>query len=209
MMHRPTIRGGFSLVEMLVVMAVLSVVTTIGVTMFATITGSYRETERRMDLGNVAQNAFDSIRKDCSQVTTSSLAGVPLRGVREMEEQVRYGRVPLEDDRLILPVSYFNPLQDRMEHVTVMYHIDRSEGQPKLVRTMQGGYGAEDPAGAQEVIIPGALSMRFEFFDGTAWQPGWSAATHPEAVRCSITVSDLDRPYEQVSRSAAFPIRVR
>jgi hypothetical protein len=134
---------------------------------------------------------------------------VALRGDRTMEEQVRYGRVPLENDRLVMPVSIYNPLVGAVERMMVMYHIDRDAGPAKLVRTVQGGYSKDLPAGATSVPAEGVLSIRFEFFDGTAWQAGWERAEHPVALRCSVTVFDADRPYEQISRSAAFPIRVR
>ncbi len=202
-------RAGFSLVEMLVVLAMLGVVSTVGIGAFVSITGSYRTTEKRMDLEGVAQRALASIGEDCSLLTSSRLAGTALRGVRSMEDAARYGRVPLEDDHIVLPVSYRNPLEQRMERLSVAYAIDRSEAPARLVRTMQGGYGHETPSGATETIAIGVLSMRIDYFDGTTWKENWSAEQHPLQVRVSVTVFDLDRPYEQVARSATFPIRVR
>lgn len=202
-------RAGFSLIEMLVVLAVLSVVTTLGVSAFASITGSYRATQRVFNLEHVAQQVFESVERDCAAVTSAELCGVAVRGERKMEEQVRYGRVPLENDRLILPISYYNPVQGGVERMMAMYQIERGAGPARLVRTVQGGYSAEPPGGASTVVAEGVLSIRFEFFDGKTWQQGWDATAHPSAVRCSVTVFDLDRPGEQISRSAAFPIRVR
>jgi hypothetical protein len=131
-----------------------------------------------------------------------------VRAVRAMEEGKRYGRVPLEDDRLVLPISAYNPVSGGMERMTVMYHIDR-QGVPRLVRTMQGGYTKSDPAGAKEILAGMALSVRFECYDGTEWKAGWDAPTHPLAIRCSVTVSNVDRPDEQIARTATFPVHVR
>jgi hypothetical protein len=193
---------------MLVVLSVLSVVSTIGVTAFASITTSYRETDRRMALNDVAQRIFDSLERDCAEVTPSALCGVPVRCVRAMEETKRYGRVPLENDRLVLPISTYNPVTGRIERTTVMYAIDRQRV-PQLVRTMQGGYITGDPAGAREILADDALSVRFECFDGKEWKSGWEAATNPIAIRCSVTVANPDWPDEQIARVATFPIRVR
>lgn len=210
-MRRTSLRkhAGFSLVEMLVVLAMLSVVSTVGIGAFISITGSYRTTEKRMDLEGVAQRALESIGEDCSLLTASRLAGTALRGVRSMEDAARYGRVPLEDDHIVLPVSYQNPLEKRVERLSVAYAIDRETAPARLVRTMQGGYGHEAPGGATETVATGVLSMRIDYFDGNVWQENWSAEQHPVQVRVSVTVFDLDRPYEQLSRSATFPIRVR
>lgn len=199
---------GFSLFEMLVVLAVLSVVTTIGITAFATITTSYRETDRRMALNDVAQRIFDSLERDCAEVTPSALCGVPVRAARAMEETRRYGRVPLENDKLVLPISTFNPVTGKMDRLTVMYGIDR-ESAPQLVRTMQGGYNTTDPTGAREVLADNALSVRFECFDGKEWKAGWDAPGNPLAIRCSVTVANPDWPDEQIARVATFPVRVR
>ncbi len=200
---------GFTLIELLVVLAILSVVTTLGVTAFSSITGNYRATQRAMKLESVTQQIFSSLQTDCESVTSAELCGVPTRGVRAMEEQDRFGRVPLENDRLVMPINYFNPLQGSIERMMVMYHIERGAGPAKLLRTIQGGYSKDDPAGATAVVAENVLSVRFEFFDGAKWQVGWEGATHPSALRCSVTVFDEDRPGEQISRSAAFPIRVR
>ena len=69
-------RAGFSLIEMLVVLAVLSVVTTLGVSAFASITGSYRATQRVFNLEHVAQKVFESVERDCAAVTSAELCGV-------------------------------------------------------------------------------------------------------------------------------------
>lgn len=202
-------RGGFSLFEMLVVLSILGVVSTVGIGAFVSITSAYRTTEKRMDLEATAQRALDAIRDDLGMITPSRLAGTAMSGVRGMEEEHRYGRVPLENDRFVAPLSFHNPLEKRTERITVAYAIDRANGVPALVRTIQGGYGHELPAGATQVIAPGALSMRIAYFDGNQWLAEWKNSEHPLALRVSLTVHDLDRPYEQLSREATIQLQVR
>jgi hypothetical protein len=76
------------------------------------------------------------------------------------------------------------------------------------MRRMEGGFDKAEPQGAEEVLAEGVMSMRIEYFDGTGWRGEWNEGRHPSALRVSIVLQDLDRPYEQTARKCAFPIRV-
>ena len=116
---------------------------------------------------------------------------------------------PLENDTVVLPVSYYNPLTETMTHASVSYHIERGDGSPRLVRQLEGGFGVEKPGGAIEPVAKGVMSMRIDYFDGAEWLPQWRQLEHPDAVRVSLTLQSPFRPDEQISRKSAFAIRVR
>jgi prepilin-type N-terminal cleavage/methylation domain-containing protein len=201
-------RRGFTLLELIVVLAVLSVVSTLGISAFVSISSYYNTTARRAALDVQAQEIFERLREDCAMVVPSSFAGGSFFSVRQMEESKRYGRVPLENDSVVVPISFFNPVTEEVVRASVQYRIDRSEGVPRLMRRMEGGFDKAEPQGAEEVLAEGVMSMRIEYFDGTGWRGEWNEGRHPSALRVSIVLQDLDRPYEQTARKCAFPIRV-
>jgi len=98
-------RKGFTLFELLVVIAVLSVVSTIGVQMFGVVSDGWRTQDRRVALANTADQAIDRMRDDFAQVVSAKMGGVAISGEQRMEEKRREGRVSLEDDRITLPVQ--------------------------------------------------------------------------------------------------------
>ncbi|MBI1319119.1 MAG: prepilin-type N-terminal cleavage/methylation domain-containing protein [Candidatus Hydrogenedens sp.] len=207
-MSRPSAARGFTLLELIVVLAVLSVVSTLGISAFVSVTSYYNTTARRMALDERARQVFESIQEDCAMMVPSGFAGCSVFSKRQMEETKRYGRVPLENDQMVLPIAFYNPVTEATNRASVLYAIDRSEAQPRLIRRLEGGFGNPAPQGAEEIVAEGVLAMRIDYFDGKRWLPEWTAAQHPDAIRVSLVLQDLDRPYEQVARKCAFPIQV-
>ena len=200
-------RSGFTLFEMLTVIAILAIVTTIGMRLFYRITDAWNTTALRMELNAQADTLFEIMSDDFSQVLSSELSGMPLVGQSAVEEVKRYKRVRLENDCIILPIEYQNPLVGRTERTSVMYHIDRSKDSPKLIRTL-GVLGKNPPAGAKQVVSENVLSMRIEYNDGEAWLPAWDRSKMPNAVRVSVVLTDANRTYEQIARRTVFTIQV-
>lgn len=199
--------AGFTLAELLVVIAVLSVVSTLGMTAFSAVTGHYRTQSVRMDLATRAERGFAQVQDDVGRVLPTGRGAPAIRGERRMEETLRYGRVPLEDDALTLPIESVHPETGLAEHLSVRYAIDRGGPVPVLRRTL-GPLGADPPAGASIEVLRGVLSMTVEFHDGTGWRRGWDGPRHPRAVRVAIVAQDPDRPFEQVARRAEFTVHV-
>lgn len=202
-----TRRAGFTLLELLVVIGVLSVVGTLGMTALSAVTGHYRTQSLRMDIATRADRAFAEMQADFGRALASGRGAHAIRGERRLEEVQRYGRVPLEDDAVTLPIESVHPDTGLAEHLSVRYAIDRSGPVPVLKRTL-GPLGADPPQGASFDIVRGVLSMTVEFYDGATWRRGWDEARHPRAVRVSLVAQDPDRPFEQVARAAEFTVHV-
>lgn len=208
MMAKNSQTGGFTLFELLVVLAVLSVVSTIGVTAYSRVTGVWRLSAMRMELGSTADDIFNSIRRDMENVASSRRTGQAIQGIDVLSEEAMYGRVPLDNDRIILPIIQVG-LNDTAERLAVRYHVQRDGFSDQLTRTLGPMDGAE-PNGASQVIASNVLALDIEYLSGGAWQPSWSGSAQPEAVKVSITLSGADqRRGEQITRSSVFPVYVK
>ncbi len=202
-MNMRTRRSGFSLIELIVVIAIAGVVTTIGMAIFSRMWTDWSIVRTRAELDQRAVYALDQIRKDMSAVLSPALSGSPLRGARGEAEGAA-------NDELVVPVQV--PLADasQMQSGTVRYAVERKGGSPVLNR-YQGalsGPGATDPA---TKIAEDVTQLRVEFLPRggqSDWQPEWRETRLPAMVRVSVTVSLPGRPIDAVTRVAVFRVPV-
>lgn len=208
-MMKPNPRqGGFTLFELLVVLSVMSVVSTIGVTAYIRVTDLWRVSAMHMELGATAEDIFENIRRDMENVASSRRTGQAIQGMDVLSEAALYGRVPLDNDRFILPILQTGA-SGTSERLAVKYHVQR-EGTPNQLTRTLGPMDGSEPAGASQSIADNVLALDVEYLSGGAWQPAWSGAVQPEAVRVNVTVSGAGQwQAEQVTRSAVFPVYVK
>lgn len=209
-MTHPKQNAGFTLFELLVVLAAIGVVSTIGVGAFFNVTDVWRQSAFRMELGDKAERVLDSIKSDIERVAATSRTGQALRGTDALTEEDRYERVRLGDDRIVLPLVQKGP-EGATERLAVKYHVQRMDAPRVLTRTI-GPLDGSEPAGASQPIGSdvSVLSLEIEYLAGGTWQDGWSENHHPDAVRVSVTVGGRQsRPHEQITRSRIYPIHVK
>lgn len=196
-------RRGFTLVEILTVLAVLGVLSTIGVVMFGKIMDYRKRGDVIQNLNTRFLEIVVRMEEDFQQIASPSLSGCRIFGERHVEEQKRYQAVPLDDDKLILPLIVCNS-SGRMKLVKVKYYIDRMlGGAPKLVRVM-GDASSNSIDGAKEILVSGALAMRIFYFDGENWVDSWNRDYYPKGVKICLVLADENRPWEQVVREKVF-----
>jgi len=212
-------RHGFSLIELLVVLAVLSVVTTVGTTMFFKINDLWRATSVRGQLEDRVGNTDDQLSRDFGMVLSSTLSGVGLQGIRRVTTIPQGDKLSLsiEDDWFAIPVEEVNLLTGKPERHNAIYRVHRSDENEKSIAGTLGravlGLGEPIPDTPENIeameVAAGVLEMRGEYFDGENWRETWSGNGMPEAVRVSLTLVDEARPWEQVSRVLTYPIHVK
>jgi len=201
---------GFTLIELLVVIGLLGVVTTLGMTTLFSVSGAWELMSIRAELDARADVIFDTMQRDLSEIVASSLSGASVRGAVHTAKDERFFGVPLQDDRITIPVALPPEPGASPRRVDVGYAIDRKNGSHRLVRTTTLA-GSAEPQQTTVTVADGVLAMAIEYREkgaGSAWQAPWHLDTLPGAIRVSVTLADPNRPNEQLSRMAAFPIYV-
>jgi hypothetical protein len=157
-----------------------------------------------------ANAIFDEMRQDFSQVVSPKLAGTTVKGTTQDTTDTRLFkvRVSLQNDQVVIPVETVAGPDGRLQRLDVRYYIDREGGAATLMRVMSAPGGVET---ASLKVADGVLAMAIEYAGkgpAAAWKREWTEASPPSAVRVSVTLMDPDRPYEQISSKAVFPIEV-
>lgn len=200
--------SGFTIVELLVVIVVMGVVTTMGVVALGKMMGYWGQTRSRAELDARAEYALDQMGKDFASVASAKLSGVSLQGKSGTAQEKRFWGFSLEDDRVVIPVWTPDGASK------VQYRVVREEGnEPVLVRTT-GPLLGEDVSGGPTAIAHGVYQFCVEYSPPAGagspeWTRDWSAAELPGAVRVCLVVVDESSADVQVSRQAQFPIRVK
>ncbi len=214
MRHR---REGFTLLELLVSMAALGVVSSIGVQAFFGLTDAWKQARTKADLEAATANAFQTIRRDFASIAPASFSGRPIQGVHADVEDTRFFQIVLADDRLVLPV-FAADTAGRVQLRRVEYFVRR---EPAGGTLMRGESAMGEEASRQDVTpvldLGDVLRIRFEFFDADSgmWSESWGRPDLPAAVRASMTVGyrpDIPEPgppEPQIARKAVFAVKVR
>jgi prepilin-type N-terminal cleavage/methylation domain-containing protein len=205
---------GFSLIEVLVAIALLSVVTTIGVRTFSLLTTTWKETQALAGLEDSAGIAFREIRKDLSDTLSAELSGVSIIGIDQfVNPKQGHNQAADEDDRLIIPVQG-TKVEEMLERTrSIQYRVEREGGRASLVRT-RGALGDKNPSLGKFDFIPLVDVVRFDVTYATGksespWVAEWSSNELPRAVRVSMTLADPNNKFRQISRKQIFAIHVR
>lgn len=200
-------KSGFTLLELLVVIALLAVATTLGVTTLFKSTDVWNIYRTRAELDARADNIFETMRADFAAVVDPGDTGVPLVGASATAQDQRFHMVPLADDSVRVPVLLTSAQGGLFAPAGVLYGIDRAGGRNALVRTATE-LGGQPGAESGTAIAEGVLQMKVEYApaDGSPWVAAWDRPDLPRAVRVSLTLTDPDTWRDYVARKAVFPL---
>lgn len=194
---------GFTLVEMLVVISIIGVVSTLGISIFFRITDRWADTRDRFVLDQIADQMFDELRRDFADIVSPKLCGAPLTGV---SSDIRTA-VELANDTISFPM--LAPDADGRRHpalVTYLVGERKKDKSGALVRQMIS-LDAPSATPASLELTQGVLRLRFEYLgaDGVCKRE-WTAQELPLTVRASIVLTNPEVARGQVARKMEFPI---
>lgn len=209
--------GGFTLLELLLVISIMGVLTWIGAGTFVKITSHWREVKAMSDLELLIDTAFDSMREDFNHLESSELSGQSLVGIRselagEEVDRERFIDRVLADDRVTFSVQSKPLNSERLVTQRISYSVLRDGSRHRLVRSTINS--AKNEVGQVFSLIDGAqaVRLRIEYAgDSSAegWLDRWNRQALPRAIRVSLMIEDPQRPDRQLARKAVFGNEVR
>ena len=212
MKPRRATTGGFTLLELLVVLAIMAVVTGIGTVAFIQMTDYWSGLRYRTELDRRAEGVFDNIRDDLASVIASPLSSKSIAGTSENVKNAGelFFNIPLANDTLSIPTMVRDGAGNAVPTV-VTYAVTREEDtDPTLVRS-QRALGSEEAEAATQNVAAGVLQFRVEYTaDGSEWVADWPEGALPRAIRVSLNLAVPGNPLlEQVARERVFPVHVQ
>jgi prepilin-type N-terminal cleavage/methylation domain-containing protein len=198
---------GFTLVELIFVIAILGVLTTMGVVMFGLVNNLWAQTRARTELDARAEYALEQIRQDMAAFVSPALTGAPLQGRDNAMTDPAFPGVQLASDSLLVPMRGLTATGGEVL-AAAQYAVKSEGGERTLMRTPMGLYG--EPAKAKPVtVVPGVVHFNVQYGGAEEkWQDNWDSVQSPSAVRVSLVLAEPERPERQAAREAIFAVRV-
>ena len=213
-------RAGFTLIEILVVISLMGVVTSLGISAFVDMSEAWKSTRTMSELDREASNAFRMIEQDFASVVSTELSGISLRGIHRDLESSEKGASPryfdrvLADDAIVIPVPA--GAGGEADIGLISYSVNRADNSHRLVRTFGDITLREDQSLVEvDVVNPNVaevIRFRIDYSDSAGeWSAEWTDTPLPQAVRVSMTLEQPGKygQHLQITRKAVFAIHVR
>ena len=176
---------GFTLLEVLIAIAIFSVVSLASFTIFDTVLRGDENSKIRSDSQNELQRAFLLMERDFTQIAKRSMrinGEAPSNSFLQTsddsfladEQAIAFVRNGWTNPGLLLPRSDMQRVAYRDDDETLQrlhYNfVDAVVGQEPKIRP----------------LISQVTNLTFEFYDGSKWQDKWSGSTLPQAIAIEI-----------------------
>ena len=180
---------GFTLLELIIAIAIFSVISLAGFTIFDTVLRGDENSRVKSERQNELQRAFLLIERDFLQMTkrTARIDGESATdnfllssgdNFSTDEQAIAFVRSGWTNPGLLLPRSDLQRVAYRLVDTTVerlhYNFVDAVVGQAPKVRG----------------LITLVDKLTFEFYDGKKWQNKWSGKTLPQAIAIEIETTD-------------------
>lgn len=181
---------GFTLLEVLIAIAIFSVVSLASFTIFDTVLRGDESSKLRSDRQNELQRAFFLIERDVMQIAKRSLringeapTNVFIQTADDSfladNQAMAFVRNGWTNPGLLLPRSDMQSVAYRLEENTLerlhYNFVDAVVGQEPKIRP----------------LISNVSELSFQFYDGQKWQEKWSGNTLPLAIAIEIETDDF------------------
>jgi general secretion pathway protein J len=181
---------GFTLLEVLIAIAIFSVVSLASFTIFDTVLRGDENSTLRSDRQNELQRAFLLIERDVTQIAKRTMringeapSNVFMQTASDSfladNQAMAFVRNGWTNPGLLLPRSDMQSVAYRLEDNTLerlhYNFVDAVVGQEPKIRP----------------LISNVLDLSFEFYDGQKWQKEWSGNTLPLALAIELETSDF------------------
>jgi general secretion pathway protein J len=180
---------GFTLLEVLIAIAIFSVVSLASFTIFDTVLRGDENSKMRSERQNELQRAFLLMERDFTQIAKRNMRiNGEAPGSRFLqtsddsfladEQAIAFVRNGWTNPGLLLPRGDMQSVAYRLVDETLerlhYNFVDAVVGQEPRVRP----------------LITQVTSLSFEFYDGKKWQKQWSGNTLPQAIAIEIDTRD-------------------
>lgn len=181
---------GFTLLEVLIAIAIFSVVSLASFTIFDTVLRGDESSKLRSDRQNELQRAFFLIERDVMQIAKRSMringeapSNVFIQTADDSfladNQAMAFVRNGWTNPGLLLPRSDMQSVAYRLEENTLerlhYNFVDAVVGQDPKIRP----------------LITNISDLSFEFYDGQNWQTKWSGNSLPLAIAIEIETDDF------------------
>jgi general secretion pathway protein J len=181
--------NGFTLLEVLIAIAIFSVVSLAGFTIFDTVLRGDASSKVRTERQNDLQRAFLLMERDFTQITKRTMR-INGEAPKEIFLQTADDSFLSNDQAMAFVRSgWTNPgfLLPRSEIQSVAYRLNDNILERLHFNFVDAVVGQEPRVRA---LLNDVDSIGFEFYDGKEWQKKWSGNTLPVAI--AIEVDTLD-----------------
>jgi len=180
---------GFTLLEVLIAIAIFSLISLSSFTIFDTVLSSDKKAQHHSERHNELQRAFILIERDMTQIARRSVrlnGEAPSANFLQTsgdtfssdEQALAFVRHGWTNPGLLLPRSDMQAVAYRLVDETLerlhVNFVDPVVGEAPKIRPLLGDVSA----------------LAFEYYDGKKWQKAWENNTLPLAIAIEVTTKD-------------------
>jgi general secretion pathway protein J len=180
---------GFTLLEVLIAIAIFSLISLSSFTIFDTVLTSDETAKQRSERHNELQRAFVILERDLSQIARRSIrfdGEAPSENFLQTSEGIY-----LSDEQVLAFVrhGWTNPglLLPRSDLQAISYQLV-DETLERLHFNFVDAVGGEEPKVRR--LISNVSALAFQFYDGKKWQETWSEKHLPLAIAIEVDTKE-------------------